>query len=51
MEDGATGVKLANAAVTVSNSSNESATGRPLDPEEDHVQDPVHEKVNTALSQ
>ena len=51
MEDGATGVKLANAAVTVTNSSNEIATGLHPDPEEELVQDPVHEEVCTALCQ
>ena len=51
MEDGATGVKLANATKTVLNSSKDLATGRHPGPEEDVVQDPTHEKVNTAPCQ
>ena len=45
MEDGATGVKLANVAVTVSNSSNEIVTSRHQDHVENLVQDLQHEKV------
>jgi hypothetical protein len=44
-EDGASGVKLAIATVTVLNSSRDSATDRHLGPEEDLVLDPVHEKL------
>ena len=49
MEDGATGVKLANAAVTVSNSSNEIVTSRHRDQVENLVQDLEHEKVSISM--
>ena len=51
MEDGATGFKLANAALAVSNDSNDIVASRHRDQEEGRVQDPVHEKVNTTLCQ
>ena len=49
MEVGATGVKLANAAVTVSNSSNEIVTNRQRDQVENLVQDLEHEKVSISM--
>ena len=49
MEDGATGDKLGNVAVTVSNSWDEIATSRHQAPEEDPVQGPKQEKVNAGL--
>ena len=49
MEDGATGVKLANVAVTASNSSNEIATSRHRDQVENLVQDLEHEKVSISM--
>ena len=49
MEDGATGVKLANAVVNVSNSSNEIVTSRHRDQVENLVQDLEHEKVYISI--
>lgn len=49
MEDGATGVKLANAAVTASSSSNEIATSQHRGQEEELVQDLGHEQVIIAM--
>ena len=49
MEDGATGFKLANAALAVSNDSNDIVTSRHRDQKEDLVQDPVHEKVTISM--
>ena len=49
MEDGAIGVKLANAAVTVSNSSNEIVTSRRRGQVENLVQDLEHEKVSISM--
>ena len=49
MEDGVAGVKLANAALVVSNDSNDIVTSRHREQEEDLVQDPVHEKVTISM--
>ena len=49
MEDGATGVKLENAVVNVSNSSNEIVTSRPRDQVENLVQDLEQEKVYISM--
>ena len=49
MEDGATGDKLENVAVIVSNSWDEIATSRHQGPEEDLVQGLKQEKVNAGL--
>ena len=51
MEDGAIGVRSANAPETVSSSPNETATARHPDLGERIVQDPRQDGVNTALYQ
>ena len=49
MGDGATGVKLANAVVNVSNSSNEIVTSRRRGQVENLVPDLEHEKVSISM--
>ena len=51
MEDGAIGVRSANATATVSSSPNETATARHPDLGERIVQDPRQDGVNTASYQ